>query len=138
MLGPHPRRVWRPNGAEILVVAKYISAATRYIPQSAILNTTSDPSSPSCFSCDNPCSILPSSIITPPAASEREAANNLSSASGKRVAHRRQVSGGKSIATFLHIFRTLHQPFFFIGEISPKKKRKSKMKSEFAGFNRQK
>jgi hypothetical protein len=70
-------------------------------------------------------------------ASEREAANNLSSASGKRVAHRRQVSAGKSIATLLHI-QDFASAFLFIGEISPKKKRKSKMKSEFAGFNRQK
>jgi len=138
MLGPHPRRVWRPNGAEILVVAKYINAATRYIPQSAILNTTSDPSSPSCCSCDNPCSILPSSIITPrnEPASERQQ-TICPPASGKRVAHRRQVSAGKSIATLLHI-QDFASAFLFIGEISPKKKRKSKMKSEFAGFNRQK
>jgi hypothetical protein len=126
MLGPHPRRVWRPNGAMILVTAKYINAATRYIPQSAILNTTSDPSSPSCCSCDNPCSILPSSIITPAQqASEREAANNLSSASGKRVAHRRQVSAGNSSS----FSRTLYyQPFILLAKSRQKKKKKIELR----------
>jgi hypothetical protein len=55
-------------------------------------------------------------------ASEREAANNLSSASGKRIAHRRQVSAGnKSIATLLR-FQEFVSACLFIGEISPKKK----------------
>jgi hypothetical protein len=68
---------------------------------------------------------------------EREAANNLSSASGKRVAHRRQVSAGKSIATLLHI-QDFVSASLFIGEISPKKKRKIENESDFGGFNRQK
>jgi hypothetical protein len=139
MLGPHPRRVWRPNGAVILVTPKYINAATRYIPQSANLNTTSDPSSPSCCSCDNnPCSILPSSIITPRSkrASERQQTIcPLLQASASRIVVKSLPA--TSLLQLFFVSRSLYQPVSLLAKFRQKRKT-IENQNEFAGFNRQK